>query len=108
MSNTTAVTAVTAVIDSVFASTKKNFIAFDAVEELLPAAGVRIKDGGMFYGKTGYKWKTMVISEHGFQKQYQAMYKKQAAKNISKIYYGKGGFKNYDVGGGCCYVLVRK
>lgn len=95
--------AVTAIADSVFASTKKNFVSFKAIQELLPA-----NIGPVDYRELGYKWQTLVISEHGFLAEYKAKYKREAKKNIPKIYYGKGGFENYEMGGGCCYVLVRK
>ncbi len=98
--------AVTSVIDSVFASTNKNFVCFKAIRELLPK---NVKDFDFFtLATTGYRWNTMVISEHGFKQEFQAQYKREAAKNIPKIYYGPGGFDNYDIGGGVCYVLIRK
>ena len=97
---------ITSVIDSVFSSTNKNFIAFQAIREMLPE-NVRNSTNLRDLTVSGYHWKTMVVSEHGFRKEFQAQYKKEAVKNIPKIYYGKGGFENYDVKGGCCYVLVR-
>lgn len=103
MSNTAAVTAI---IDQVFASTKKKFVSFKAIDEMLPK-GSR-KFAGTYFEKTGYAWKTMVISGHGFKKEFQAKYNREAKVNIPKIYYGIGGYENYNHGGGCCYVLVRK
>jgi len=56
----------------------------------------------------GLHWKTMVVSGHGFLKEYQEQYNKEAIANIPQIYFGPKGFEGFEIGGGCAYVVCRK
>ena len=97
---------VKSVIASVFASTDKNYIAFQAIRAMLPKS-VRKSTDLRDLTISGYRWHTMVISGHGFRPEFQARYNADAKRNIPKIYFGKGGFENYEIKGGVCYVLLR-
>ena len=58
--------------------------------------------------KMGMEMVTKTISAHMCEGVCRAKYEAEAKVNIPQIYFGKGNFDSRKVGGGCCYVIVRK
>ena len=96
-----------AAITKAFVETDKDFVAIDHIFELAEVEGSFVELTKALR-QLGLRWKTMVVSGHGFQIQYQEEYNKEAVKNIPQIYFGPKGFEGFDVGGGCAYVVCRK
>jgi hypothetical protein len=94
-------------ITKAFAETDKDFVTTQYISEL---AQEKISFDALIKAASqlGLGWKMMVISGHGFRKEYQKKYNKEAAHNVPLIYYGPKGFEGYKIGGGCAYVLCRK
>jgi hypothetical protein len=96
-----------AAITKAFEETDKDFVTTAYIFELAKedvsfAALVKA------VGQLGLRWQTMVVSGHGFLKEYQEKYNKEAVENIPQIYYGPKGFEGFEIGGGCAYVVCRK
>ena len=99
--------ALISIVESVFDSTDKDFIVAQTIETACDQANVEYPYW-ITLTQLGWKWKTMVVSGHGFLPEYQEKYDEQAVENIPQIYFGPGGFEDFDVKGGVAYVLIRK
>jgi hypothetical protein len=91
------------VVKDIFNETDKDFVVISYIEERI-GQKVGIDD---LCSICGCKWKTMTTSARGFLPQYQKKYAEKAKKDIPQIYFGPKGFENYQVGGGCAYVVIR-
>lgn len=92
-------------IDETFKQTDKEFVTFDAVSELL-GRDLRSTDLDPLIDSQ-YRWSTKVVSGHGFLPEYIEKYNREAKVNIPLIYFGIGGFENYEIGGGCAYCIHK-